>query len=58
MQKTAPHSLNVICINKSQKGRGTEFKKIIEDTCDLIFCDNSEHKIGDTAICFSPPFFH
>jgi len=45
-------------INKSQKERGTDFKKIVEDVCDLEYCDNSEHKIGNTKITFSPPFFH
>jgi len=45
-------------INKSQKERGTEFKKIVENVCDLKYCDNSQHKIDDTKIVFSPPFFH
>ncbi|MDH7517325.1 MAG: MBL fold metallo-hydrolase [Candidatus Thermoplasmatota archaeon] len=45
-------------INKSQKERGTDFKKIVENKCDLIYCDNSEHKIGSTKIIFSQPFFH
>jgi hypothetical protein len=45
-------------INKSQKERGTEFKKIVENVCDLEYCDNSQHKIGSTKIVFSPPFFH
>jgi len=45
-------------INKSQKGRGSDFKKIVENKCDLIYCDHSEHKIGNTKITFSPPFFH
>jgi len=45
-------------INKSQKQRGVNFKKIVENKCDLIYCDNSEHKIGNTKIIFSQPFFH
>jgi len=45
-------------INKSQKERGTEFKKIVGNICDLQYCDNSEHKIGSTKIIFSPTFFH
>ena len=45
-------------INKSQAQRGTEFKENVENICDLIYCDNSKHKIGDTEIVFSPPFFH
>ena len=45
-------------INKSQKERGMEFKKIVENACDLEYCDNSQHKIGNTKIVFSPPFFH
>ena len=45
-------------INKSQKERGTELKKIVENVCDLEYCDNSQHKIGSTKIVFSPPFFH
>ena len=45
-------------INKSQTQRGTDFKKTIEDSCELIYCDNSKHKLGDTEIVFSPPFFH
>jgi hypothetical protein len=45
-------------INKSQKQRGEEFKKNVENDCELIYCDNSKHKIGDTKIIFSPSFFH
>jgi predicted metallo-beta-lactamase superfamily hydrolase len=45
-------------INKSQKERGTDFKNIIENQCDLEYCDNSKHQIGNTKIVFSPPFFH
>ena len=45
-------------INKSQKQRGSDFKKIVEDSCRLIYSDDSEHKIGKTVITFSPPFFH
>jgi len=45
-------------INKSQKQRGTDFKQNIENICELTYSDNSKHKIGDTHIIFSPPFFH
>lgn len=45
-------------INKSQQERGTEFKKTVEDSCELVYCDNSKHIIGGTKIIFSPPFFH
>ena len=45
-------------INKSQKQRGTDFKEAVENFCDLVYCDNSKHKIGDTELVFSPPFFH
>ena len=45
-------------INKSQKKRGTDFKNKFEKNCNLIFCDNSKHKFGDTELEFSPPFFH
>ena len=45
-------------INKSQQKRGTDFKKIVEDSCDLIYCDDSKHNVGNTYIIFSPPFFH
>ena len=45
-------------INKSQKGRGTDFKKIVGNICDLEYCDDSKHRIGNTKIVFSPPFFH
>ena len=45
-------------INKSQKQRGEDFKKKVEKNCELIFCDNSKQKFGDTKIIFSPPFFH
>ena len=45
-------------INKSQTQRGTEFRKIVEDSCDLIYSDDTKHKIGNTLITFSPPFFH
>jgi len=45
-------------INKSQKGRGTDFKKIVGNICDLEYCDDSKHQIGNTKIVFSPPFFH
>ena len=45
-------------INKSQSKRGTDFKNKVEKDCDLIYCDNTKHRIGDTEIVFSPPFFH
>ena len=45
-------------INKSQNQRGTQFKAMVENICDLIYCDDSKHKIGETEIIFSPPFFH
>lgn len=45
-------------INKSQKKRGEDFKKEVADSCELIYCDESEYKTGNTKIIFSPPFFH
>ncbi len=45
-------------INKSQKKRGEDFKKRMENLCELIYSDNTKHKINDTEIIFSPPFFH
>ncbi len=45
-------------INKSQKQRGADFKKNVENICDLEYCDDSKHQIGNTRIIFSPPFFH
>ncbi|NOR16499.1 MBL fold metallo-hydrolase [candidate division WOR-3 bacterium] len=45
-------------INKSQQKRGADFKKILEDSCDLIYCDDSKHNVGNTELIFSPPFFH
>jgi len=45
-------------INKSQKQRGTDFKKTFEDKCELIYCDDSKHIFGSTELTFSPPFFH
>jgi len=45
-------------INKSQNQRGKEFKEKFEKKCELVYCDNSKHKFGDTEICFSQPFFH
>jgi hypothetical protein len=45
-------------INKSQKQRGMDFKKNVENICDLEYCDDSKHQIGNTRIIFSPPFFH
>jgi predicted metallo-beta-lactamase superfamily hydrolase len=45
-------------INKSQTERGREFKQIVQEACNLIYCDDSTHQVGDTEIRFSPPFFH
>jgi predicted metallo-beta-lactamase superfamily hydrolase len=45
-------------INKSQKKRGTDFRKIVENIGSLVYCDDSKHRIGNTKIVFSPPFFH
>jgi len=45
-------------INKSQKQRGSDFKKIVKDQCKICYCDDSIHEIGDTKLTFSPPFFH
>ncbi len=45
-------------INKSQKQRGTDFKNNVEESCNLIYSDDSTHNIGKTTIIFSPPFFH
>ena len=45
-------------INKTQKKRGSEFKTLVNETCDLIYCDDSHHQIGRTKIRFSQPFFH
>ncbi|RLF41111.1 MAG: MBL fold metallo-hydrolase [Thermoplasmata archaeon] len=45
-------------INASQRGRGEEFREIVKDKCELIYCDDSTYEIKDTKIKFSPPFFH
>ena len=45
-------------INKSQQKRGKDFKETVKNSCELIYCDNSKHKIGNTELIFSPPFFH
>jgi len=45
-------------INASQKQRGKDFQKIVKDTCNLIYADDSTHIFGNTTITFSPPFFH
>ena len=45
-------------INKSQQKRGKDLKKIVEDSCDLIYSDDSKHNVGNTNLIFSPPFFH
>ena len=45
-------------INKSQQKRGKDFKDKVKQSCELIYSDDSKHKIGKTKIIFSPPFFH
>lgn len=45
-------------INKSQKKRGSDFKKEIKDSCTLLFADDTKHHFGKTTLTFSPPFFH
>jgi len=45
-------------INKSQHKRGKEFIEQIKQKSNIIFSDNSSYTIGDTTLCFSPPFFH
>lgn len=49
-------------INKSQRARGSKFKKIFEDKfkgkSELIYCDNQSYKFGKTSIKFSKPFPH
>ena len=45
-------------INKSQRKRGEDFRNIVKDRCELIYCDDSSERIGNTKIIFSPPFFH
>jgi len=45
-------------INKSQKQRGTDFKKTVENICELSYSDDSKHEFGSTQVIFSPPFFH
>lgn len=45
-------------INKSQKQRGKEFEENIGESCELIYCDNTQQKTGNTEIFFSQPFFH
>ncbi|MEM0492983.1 MAG: MBL fold metallo-hydrolase [Candidatus Thermoplasmatota archaeon] len=45
-------------INKSQLERGREFKDRFKDKCEIIYCDDTRHMIGDTNIIFSPPFHH
>ena len=45
-------------INKSQKQRGEELKQKIQDSCKLIYGDNSKHIFGNTEIFFSKPFYH
>ena len=37
-------------INKSQQKRGTDFKKIVEGSCDLIYCDDSKHNVSNTNL--------
>ncbi len=45
-------------INKSQTIRGKNFKEKVKDSCELIYCDDSSERVGNTTINFSPPFFH
>lgn len=45
-------------INKSQKKRGTDFRKKIKDLCQLKNADDSSYTYNDTTVSFSPPFFH
>ena len=45
-------------INKSQRKRGEDFRNTVKDRCELIYCDDSSERIGNTKITFSPPFFH
>ncbi len=45
-------------INKSQKNRGSDFKKNISKKCDLIYADGKGYSFGETNIRFSPSFFH
>jgi len=45
-------------INKSQHSRGMEFNEIFRNRCDLIYADDTKHKIGNTTIKFSKPFAH
>ncbi len=45
-------------INKSQQQRGTEFQKLVDQSCTLIHCDNGNYIHGETHIDFSPPFYH
>jgi uncharacterized protein len=45
-------------INASQKQRGRDFSKLVKETCNLTYADDSTHTFGDTTITFSPPFFH
>ena len=45
-------------INASQKSRGKEFKERFEERSEIVYCDDTVHKVGSTEIRFSPPFFH
>ena len=45
-------------INASQKSRGKEFKERFGERSEIVYCDDTVHKIGSTEIRFSPPFFH
>jgi len=45
-------------INKSQTERGTVFRDIIKDSCDLIYADNKKFNLDDIEIKFSEPFPH
>ena len=45
-------------INKSQTGRGREFREIAAGKCDLVYADNNEYEIGKTKLKFSPAVPH
>ncbi len=45
-------------INKSQKKRGSEFKKQVGKFCEIKYADETIHRIGNTTLEFSKPFFH
>lgn len=45
-------------INKSQQKRGSDFQKQVQDSCELIYADNTSYSFKSTSLSFSPPFFH